>query len=286
MVQIDGRSYIAIDYHPYIADNLSEHGCVIFEQGDFDFQTLKTHLISNYKFENMFVFTINVYDEIEKKLYVYHTFVNDGTVTPFSFFDVIRFSCATLGIRKKSYACDFQSNKIFEVSPTDMFGIDNVYGLKKLLNLSKTRFIIGKFMKWADPPGYSKFYQAPKIFRNEVEREYFNQYGRQKLSQDTFYNFEECLDKFDPATNTLKFSNRTILDFDIDEPNMTIKATSLKAKNLNTKSVTATNELFCDKMKCESVEASKIYAQSIECKQMRVRHLRTNFDYGVRFCEN
>ena len=292
-IKIDNRWYMGIDYYDYIANNLAQFGCVIFDSSQhpqFDFGILKNYLISmDNALKNIYVFPLNIYDKKEKKLMTYFTFVNDGSVSPFTFFDIIRLSCGSFNL-KKFYACDFQSEKIYEISPWSVCEYGNLYDLKKLFRLGEERQIVGKVMKWCGPPGYLRYYSQAKVFRNDVEREFFAQYGKyfsqfspQKLQTDIFYSMDECLDKLNKNTNCLEFVNRTFLEFDIDDSRLNIRAESLKAKNLNVNIISIGQELFCENLKCGVIEGEKIYAESIECESMKAKIVKTNFNYGIKF---
>lgn len=284
---------MGIEYYDYIANNLAQFGCVLFdasEQPQFDFNMLKKYLISKDKaFENVYLFPLNVYDFKEKSLTTYFTFVNDGSVSPFTFFDVIRLSCGTFNL-KKFYACDFQTEKIYEISPWSSCEYGNLSAFKNLLKLGEDRQIVGKSLRWCGPPGYLRYYSHARVFKNDTEREFFAQYGKyysqfstQKLKTDTFFSIEECLYKIDKNTNCLEFKNRTILKFDIFDPSLTINCTSLKAQNLNVKNITAEQELFCENLKCDRLEGKKIYAESIECQSLNAESIKTNFKNGIKF---
>ena len=142
-------------------------------------------------------------------------------------------------------------------------------------------------MRWCAPPGYSRFYEQAKVFRNDAEREFYNQYSKnmrqqsqEKFDVDTYYTLRDCEDKLSPAC--LEFDNMTELEFDIDNPDLNIVATTLKARNLNVKSIKA-NEIFCGNLKCKSVEGDRIFAESIECEEIKAKIIKTNFKYGIKF---
>ena len=164
------------------------------------------------------------------------------------------------------------------------------YALKKLLKLGENRQIVGQNLKWCGPPGYSRYYCQAKVFRNDTERAFFTQYGKyfsqfspQKLQIDTYFSIDDCLDKINKNTNCLEFKNMTILKFDIFDPSLTIKCTSLKAQNLNVKDVVAEEELFCDKLICENLKGGKIYAESVECQNLKAESVKTNYKNGIKF---
>ncbi len=289
-VKIDGRWYMGIDYHPYISNNLSRLGCVIFDEFDYpnyDFEELKKDLMSrDDSLKEVYKFPLNVYCDKDKTLHTYWTFVNEGNLSSFMFFDIVRLACGSQHLNK-FYACDFQSEKIYEMTPAFVYIFGELNDLKTLLKLDENSYIVGKCMRWCAPPGYSRFYEQAKVFRNDAEREFYNQYSKnmrqqsqEKFDVDTYYTLRDCKDKLSPAC--LEFDNMTELEFDIDNPDLNIVATTLKARNLNVKSIKA-NEIFCGNLKCKSVEGDRIFAESIECEEIKAKIIKTNFKYGIKF---
>lgn len=287
---------MGIDYNEYIANNISQFGCAIFdslEYPSFDFENLKKDLQSrDNAFYSIYIFPLNVYSNKDKTLHTYWTVVNESELSPFIFFDMVRMACGSLHL-SKFYACDFQTDKIYEMGPASICEFGNLSDLRTLLKLDDDNYIVGKWMKWCGPPGYSRYYSEAKVFRNDVEKEYFGKYGKflsqysqQKLEVDTFYSLDECKNKFNQKTNCLKFENITALEFDIDDPNLTIEAISLKSKNLNIYRIDAKKELFCENLKCKSINSPDIYAESIECENLNAEKVKTNFKNGITFKES
>ncbi len=289
-IKIDKEWYIALDWHDYIASNLAKNGCAIFyaKNDGFDFKGLERDLkAKDEALKDIFVFSFGVYDKRAKELETFWAFVNGGELSPFSFFDMLRLSCAKAGL-EKFFACDLKTEKIYEMSPTSTFVYGNLSDMKKLLGLDNNRHIVGKWIKWIGCLGYTRYFSAPRVFRNEVEKEYFSRYG-QFLTQyckkppkiDVFYTFDECKIKIDKS-GVLNFSNMTILEFDLDDPNLCISATVIKARNLNIKSINA-KEVFCEHLECATIEANNICAESISCAHLIANTIKTNFSHGVKF---
>lgn len=276
-----------IDYYDYIASNMSQFGVAIFDSQDyhcFNFEDLKKTLKKDSSLDKMYVFPLIVYESENKALHTYWAFVNGDNLSPFVFFDKVRSACASHKI-SKFYACDFETEKIYEMSSSSAYEYGKLSELKNLLRLDDKTFIVGKFMKWSGPPGYLKFYREPRVFRNLAEQEYYAKYGKYlsqysntKLNLETFYSWSDCERK--TSFNRLEFDKRVTLEFDIDNPDLNIKATSLKARDLTIRSIKA-EEIFCDNLICESVEADKIYAEHIECKEIKANIIKTNFAYGL-----
>lgn len=288
-IKIDGKWYIEIEYHDYIASNFSQFGCVIFDgarHAEFDFEELKNYLRSRDKaLEKMYVFPINVYNKKNKSLHTFWAFVNKGEISPFMFFDKVRLACGALNLGK-FYALDFETNKIFEMSQTEICKYGKVSDLKRLMKLDEENFIVSKWMKWCMAPGYLGFYREPKVFRSGAEREFYvkygaklSQYSKDKFDLDAYCSLDECKDKM--SFDFLEFDKATALDFDIDNPDLHIKATILKAKNLKVKSIEA-KEIFCENLICESVKTFEICAESVECEKLNANVIKTNFEHGIK----
>ena len=281
-VIINQRQYKAVEFKPFIVDNLSQFGCIIFfgdKYKDFDFGLLKKQLASLDKaLENMELFPLNVYDEENDKLYVYYTLVNKSPISSIVFFDLVRIACKHFKL-SDFCACDFNYDRVYAYSRMGAEDIGRLSELKNILKLSDKRYIVVKVVKWASPPGY-KYFREAEVFRNDVEREYYHVYGNNNQAK-IYYSLDECeanlIEKY-----CYDFKEPTILDFDIDNENLTIKATKLKAKNLNVKNIYAKDELYCYMLTCDNVEAHTIVAESITCRNMSANRIKTNFEYGIK----
>ena len=287
-VRIDGRWYVGFDYYDYIANNLSQFGCAIFdseENPNIDFESLKKELQTRFgATQKMFAYPLVVYRSKDKTLQTYWTFVNESEMSPAIFFDLVKMACISQHLNK-FYACDFKADKIYGMTPWTMCEFGKLKDFKKLLRLDGENYIVGKWLKWCGPIGYSRYYSHAKVFRNDIEKEYYAQYGKrltqycdEKLDFDTFYSLDEC----GGDDYNLKFDKMTTLNFDVDKPYLSIDATSLRARNLDVKTIKA-EEIFCDKLRCESVVAERIYAESIECQKLKAKTVKTNFEGGIKF---
>lgn len=287
-MNIEGKTFVPLEYKNYYIDNFSEHGCAIFDEkytNSTNFLNLQTFIKKgNSAFTNTMTFNLYVFDKAKEVLHTYKMLINCCQISPYGFFDGLRILCNRFNI-DGFYACNFEDDVIYRVTPASMREFGTLRDFKKIIDLNEDKVLLGRFIKWAGIMGYSSFYAKAMVFRNRADEEYNKRYP-DCWKTTTYYSLEECKDKLDVATNTLRFKDDTILDFDIDDPTLSIKATRLKGRNLRLKNLTATEEVFCHRLCCEKIKANEVIADGIDCEKISAKSIRTSFEYGQKFVKN
>lgn len=277
-ITIDGNTYMVVPYKDFAANNLSEHGLAVFEYDREESILIKEYLDKNEKLTEVLTLTLKTYNLKEKTTHNFFLLINYGKLSPFAFFDELRFICSKLSIYSQFYACDYSSDKIFKANVQNMSEIGRLYLFPKILGIDENNKIVFQYLRWVSPKGYY-YFTRPSVFRNEAEKAFYTNQEKIMGTFDTFYSFEECKQK---PSGDLIF-DKAILEFDIDNPNLTVKANILKARNLNVNNLEVIEDLYCSHLKCKSVKAKHIYTESIECENLNAEVVKTNFQYGIKF---
>lgn len=279
-----------VNYHDYIASNLSEFGCVIFPEETNRFVDLNLPL--NLLREDAAYLghldkvVLQVADSGDKLIHRYHAIVNcENRVAPFGFFDAVRIAANRLDLGA-FYACDFHSDAIFEITASQIIPYGRLKDLVRLLDLNSSRHLCVRHMKWCAPPGYVKYLQSPRVFRNDAEKAYYEKYREHLLEFRVLYSLEECDAWFDQSTNTYHFDRPTVLEFDLDDPYLNIQADVLKARNLTLKSLQVAKAVYCSHLRCVDFQTDQIYAEGIECQKFTADTVHTNIKYGLKINPN
>lgn len=282
-------TFLTKQYHDYIASNLSEFGCVIFPEETNRLVDLNLPL--NLLREDAAYLghldkvVLQVADSGDGSIHRYNVIVNcENRVSPFGFFDAVRITANRLGLGE-FYACDFHADAIFEITASQIIPYGRLKDLVRLLDLNSNRHLCVRHMKWCAPPGYVKYLQSPRVFRNDAEKVYYEKYKDHLERFKVFYSRDECKNHFDQSTNTFHFGYPTVLEFDIDDPYLTINAGVLKTRNLNIKSLCA-DTVYCSHLRCVNFQTDQIYAEGIECQKYTADAVHTNIRYGLKINPN
>ena len=279
-----GLEYFYLPYRDFIANNLSVNGVVIFKTNiNNKLEQVKQDIESAKHFGKISIVTIRIYDKNKENIECWNAFVNDKIVSSFGFFDFFRLESSRL-LLGEFYACDFKLDKIYLISQYSINEIGTLKNFKDIFGINEDRTIVLRKTKFVAPEGFTKYFSKARAFRNQVERDFsiyeeimgYNHF-------DKYYSFEECKDKLDVENNILKFENDTILEFNIDDPTLSLKTKGLKARNLNIKDLYAESEdVFCDHIKSQNIYAGNILAESIECESITASTIKTNYKYGLK----
>lgn len=280
--------FIPIRYDDFIASNLSEFGCAIFPADDnpnFDLPQAVKYLHENADtLGQIDATTLRVADTGDKKIHCYHIILNrENRLSPFGFFDEIRRLCSVFSI-EQFYACDFHADKIYIFTATTIEDYGRLKDLERLLNLNSSRQLCVRHMKWCAPPEY-KYIHTPKVFRNDAERIYYENFREHLGEFKVFYDWNECSANYDDNTHTLSFQRPTVLEFDINNKLLTIKAGTLKTRNLNIQDLSA-NSVYGNFLRCVNCRVNCIFAESVECQNLETKAVHTNINYGLKIDAN
>jgi hypothetical protein len=270
----------------FFGKNLSEHGVIIFSKDSIVMpQEIKNYLKekSDYlgRYETLW---LRVYNKISNDYKFYFLVINGGKIEPCAFFDFIKQMCNRMSIDKPFYACDFESDKIWSIDICNSNEIGSLNVFNKLLGLDENNKVAFHFSKWSEPKGY-KYFKNAYVFRNDADKDFHNH--RNIVGYDDFDMFnsrEEINCKLNAKTNTITLGKNTIIDFDIDNPNLSLTGGTIKARKLNIKDIECEN-LFCDSLKCRKATCTNIFTESVECENISASAVKTNYKYGVRLIE-
>lgn len=280
--------FIPVRYDDFIASNLSEFGCAIFPADDnpnFDLTQAVKYLHENADtLGRIDTTTLRVANTGDKRIHRYHIILNcESRLSPFGFFDEIRRLCSVFSL-EQFYACDFHADKIYTYTLTAIEDYGRLKDLERLLNLNSSRQLCVRHMKWCAPPEY-KYIHTPKVFRNDAERIYYETFREHLGEFKVFYNWEECSANYDAETHTLFFQRPTVLEFDINDKLLTIKAGTLKIRNLNIKTLSA-GSVYGNFLRCVNCRVNYIFAESVECQNLETKVVHTNINYGLKIDAN
>lgn len=284
-IKVDGHWYIKIPYKDFIASNLSENGSATFTPNSISTSEDKIQKFIDEKgryIGQVKHLHIRVYDKKKNEIECYHCFLNDKKVSAIGFFDFIKLMCGRFDI-KDFYACDFATNEIYKMNLVASTKIGTLKDFQKIFNLNENRYLIVRQIKFARSEGLS-YFTKPQVFRNEIDRDFFTYkeiIGEKNF--DKYNSLQECSSHLNKAETILTFDKDTILDFDIDNPLLTLKTRALRARNLNIKNLIATDQdVFCDRLKCCKIKANSILAEAIECESIQARAVKVNYNYGIK----
>ncbi len=281
-IKFENHHYQKIVYKDFIAKNLSENGIVIFSPNIINSSVLS--FIKEKSPHNFYVqhLPLLVFDEEKQRLETFNAFINLGGVSPIGFFDFFRGVIGRFGI-ESFFASDFHADKIYLFQANSFLPFGSLNDFAKIFSLSSKRYFALRYIKFAVAKGYFYFNKA-HAFRNEVDRDfctYKDIMGEENF--EVFNSFEECKSHLNKQKTILCFEKDAILNFDIMNPALSIRAKTISARNLTIKNLVAENQdVFCGKLVCKKIRAANILAEQIECEKIDALMVKTSYSGGLK----